>query len=222
MHGTIRYRLHARWLLLAWAVWVGGPGVARAASEPVRDVRFQWALRQRAADGSTVHLSSRQPLVLKAGDALKLMVKPETNLFLYILLLDSSDALYAIFPPAGQPASALPMGQETVIPAGEQWFELDQAKGVETFHVLAAPARLAELEALCSRLKPLGEAQDRAAQQAVLKEIRALSKRHGRLATQAEKPISIAGTLRSVGDAPPEVNQVSATGFASKIIEVEH
>ena len=218
-----------RHIVLAAVVgaWVTAGGPARAASPAPdgagRDVRFQWAVIKRGADGEQQYLPARKPLQLQAGDSLKLYLRTETNLCLYVLLLDSEDALYALSPAAGESAPILAAGAEAVIPAGEQWFELDRTKGVETFHVLASPKRLTTLEALCRKLRPIGQPQDAQAQKAVLEELRALSRQHSRLAGGGEKPISIAGTIRSVGGTPaPEVNQVTATGLASKLIQVEH
>lgn len=206
--------------LCVWACLAAGASMAQ---EPSRDVRFQWAIMKRSADGGRQFIPAKRPLTLATGDSLKLYVRPETNLCLYILLMDSSDALYAVFPPGGEPAKALAAGTETVIPPGDQWFELDQAPGVETFHVVASPSPLPSLEAQCRRLRGLGQPQDAQAQKAVLAELRVLSQKHSRLAAMAEKPISIAGTMRSADpSAPPEINQVSASGFASKIIHVEH
>ena len=198
---------------------------AMAGSAPAGapDVRFQWALLKREPDGRAKGFATGQRMAAAAGDSIKLTLRPETNLFLYVLLLDSSDALYQLYPARGGAGEAAPSGREIALPSGDQWFAMDDVKGRETFHILASPQRLASLERALAGLKGLGEPQDVEAQRAVLAEVRTLSRLHSGLAGTAEKPISIAGTVRGA-EAPDTaaVQEVAGRGFASKIIEVEH
>lgn len=197
--------------------------MAGAAPGGAPDVRFQWALLKREPDGRAKGFAAGQRMVAVAGDSIKLTLRPETNLFVYVLLLDSAGSLYQLHPVRSGAADPAPAGREIALPPGDQWFAMDDVKGRETFHVIAAPQRLASLEAALARLKGLGEPQDAEAQRAVLAEIRALSRMHSGLAGVAEKPISIAGTVRGAeGTEAAAVQEVAGRGFVSKIIEVEH
>ena len=81
------------------------------------------------------------------GDRFKLVVRTNCECFVYVVSIDGSGWAQPVFPVAdGTVANPLKPEFEQAFPDGPYWFTLDQVKGVETFFLVASPARRTDLE----------------------------------------------------------------------------
>jgi hypothetical protein len=194
-------------------------GAQPAGAEPA--IALRWALGARGAESDELRAIAEDTR-LERGTRLKFLVEPLSPAALYLILLDSSGDLHVLHR-AWTPAKG--GGGRAHVPAGAQWFEVDDTSGLETFFLLAASEPLADLERLLDDLA----AGDAAARQAlgprIVAEIRRQQQAHREFSRPVEKPVMIGGKVRGA----PEVEQlgqlaveVTAERFFSKTITIEH
>jgi hypothetical protein len=130
----------------------GYPGEEGAIGTPVGlDVVM---MKKTIRNGATVMLPINDGDVLKdgrgnakAGDKFRIMFRPHTNGYVYVVAIDGSGWAQGIFPPPTSPlANPVKAGQEYTLPEGNNWFSLDQYKGIETIFFVASQEKRADLE----------------------------------------------------------------------------
>ena len=83
----------------------------------------------------------------KAGDKFRIMFRPQTDGYVYVVAIDGSGWAQGIFPAPTSPlANPVKAGQEYTLPEGNNWFSLDQYKGIETIFFVASQEKRADLE----------------------------------------------------------------------------
>ncbi len=84
---------------------------------------------------------------VKAGDKFRVMFRPHTDGYVYVVAIDGSGWAQGIFPPPTSPlANPVKAGQEYTLPEGNNWFSLDQFKGIETIFFVASQEKRQDLE----------------------------------------------------------------------------
>ena len=84
---------------------------------------------------------------VKAGDKFRIMFRPHTDGYVYVVAIDGSGWAQGIFPPSTSPlANPVKAGEQYVLPEGNNWFSLDQFKGVETMFFVASQDKRQDLE----------------------------------------------------------------------------
>jgi len=111
-------------------------------------------MKKTIRNGATVMLPINDGDVLKdgrgnakAGDKFRIMFRPQTDGYVYVVAIDGSGWAQGIFPPPTSPlANPVKAGQEYTLPEGNNWFSLDQYKGIETIFFVASQEKRADLE----------------------------------------------------------------------------
>jgi hypothetical protein len=150
-------------------VGVGYPGqiYPRSVTGPVEPVALDVAL-MRQINGPT----GKQVALIQdgetlkggtSGDRFKLVVRTNCECFVYIISIDGSGWAQPVFPVQnGSVSNPIKPETEQAFPDGPYWFTLDQFKGVETFFLVASPARRTDLEESLTQLagqqRPSGQA----------------------------------------------------------------
>jgi hypothetical protein len=191
---------------------------------------FNWAFVKRAANGSAVPIDFKERVNIASGDLFKIHVQPVANAFIYLFLQDAQGELDMLFPESFDAfGGGSYLKTPVFIPAGEDWFTLDNAKGTERFTLLASTERLKQLEALILAFKKTAAdakataAAKAGARQAVLDELQRLRKAHSSLAAAAEKPVTIAGGTRGINEAVQKLaTRIEAAGFYWKNFRLDH
>ena len=194
------------------------------------DMAFNWAFVKRATDGSPAPVVFSERVAVAAGDLFKIYIEPVRSTFVYLFLYDAQGALQLLFPERfdvfTEPSY---LQKQYFIPEGENWFSLDNAKGIERFYLLASRERLTRLETLAlAHQKAAGDGKSSAAvigaaRQAVLDEIARLRTKHSQLRIAAEKPVTIAGAMRGLNAAvAKEGTRIEAAEFYTKTFRLEH
>lgn len=195
-------------------------GVLSAEDIPLQ---FDWAFVKRAPDGAPRAIDFSERVAISPGDFFKICIRPVKNAFVYLFLDDASGNLQLLFP--DRFASFEHQGYwdaPTFIPAGEDWFTLDSARGTEHFYLLASSTRLSSLEHFAIGFQQAARSTG-TARQDVLDEIRRLLAAHSRLTTAAEKPVTIAGSTRGVNGAAAQLaTEIDASGFYTKTFRLDH
>lgn len=219
-------------LPVVFGLVVAVAGAIPAAAQENDSVKIKWGMAALVADGDNWRL---QPLgvaaSLKSGDQLKMMVELQTPCFVYLFHHTSPDQIRLLFPyTTAQLESHAELNRRYFIPAGEEWFELDERVGQEVFSLLVSKRRLPELEELYNRY--LGAEGSRKAEvgEQLLAEIRELRRRHRQLTTAAERPVAIGGAIRGLDKAPgggkPDISSLavewSASEFISRTFTIDH
>lgn len=195
---------------------------------------FNWAFVSRAANGSEAPIDFSERASIKPGQLFKIYIEPVQNAFVYLYLHDAAGDLTLLFPEKFETFESKSYTDTLVsIPNGENWFQLDNAKGTERFYLLASTQRLKALESLsvaCQKVKdnPRSASSEKvAARQAVLDEIARVRKEHSQLTVAAEKPVPVAGTTRSLDTSVANLDtrldtRIEATEFYTKTFRLDH
>lgn len=98
----------------------------------------------------------------KAGDKFRIMFRPNTDGYVYVIAIDGSGWAQGIFPPPTSPlANPVKAGEQYVLPEGNNWFSLDQYKGIETLFFVASPEKRQDIEeilqSITGRERPASE-----------------------------------------------------------------
>ena len=126
-------------------------------------------LKQTIRNGAAVMVPIQDGNVLKdgrgdakAGDKFRIMLRPHTDGFVYVVAIDGSGWAQGIFPPPTSPlANPVKAGEQYVLPEGNNWFSLDQFKGIETIFFVASQEKRQDLEeilqSITGRERPASE-----------------------------------------------------------------
>ena len=83
----------------------------------------------------------------QAGDKFRVMFRPHQDGYVYVIAVDGSALAQGIFPSASTPfANPVKAGQQYILPEGNNWFSLDQFKGIETIFFVTSPAPRKDIE----------------------------------------------------------------------------
>ncbi|MGA2641950.1 MAG: DUF4384 domain-containing protein [Spirochaetia bacterium] len=193
------------------------------------NMAFNWAFVKRATDGSPVPIVFSERVAVAPGDLFKIYIQPVKNTFIYLFLYDAQGALQLLFPERFEVFTEPSyLQKQFFIPEGENWFALDNAKGVERFYLLASRERLTTLESLTLAHQKVADAKSSAtvigaARQAVLNEIAQLRTKHSQLTIAAEKPVTIAGGTRGINASVAKAGtRIEAAEFYIKTFRLEH
>ena len=89
----------------------------------------------------------------QAGDKFRVMFRANTNCYVYVIAVDGSAWAQGIFPSTARPfANPVKAGQQYLLPEGNNWFSLDQYKGVETLFVVASHERRPDIEQILATI----------------------------------------------------------------------
>ena len=111
------------------------------------DVEFRWAIMADFEKGMETLDFSKSPEVY-SGTGLQIYLEHLNNSHIYLFLLDSSNVLTPLYPPAeGYYNYGFPRGP-IFIPPGEESFAFVPPPGIETFYLLATVERQFQLERL--------------------------------------------------------------------------
>lgn len=88
------------------------------------------------------------------GDNLKIQFRAETDCYVYVVWIDATSWASPLFPvgmgyDAANPVEA---GKRYTFPEGDEWFYLDDYRGVETLYLLASREPMPELDTLLADL----------------------------------------------------------------------
>ncbi len=84
-----------------------------------------------------------------AGDKFRIMFRPNSDAFVYVIAIDGSGWAQGIFPSPTTPfANPVKTNQQYVIPEQSNWFSLDQFQGIETIFFIASSEPRQDIEDL--------------------------------------------------------------------------
>jgi hypothetical protein len=195
------------------------------------NVLFKWAFGALVGKEKKF-ISVTKDTVLKSGDEMKMYVELGKDCFVYLIYQSSKGEISVLFPNDGfrQFTEDYKIGKPYLMPKGRGWYTLDKNVGTETFYLLGSSERLIELEALIGNYLSADNSKKPDMAKNIIAEIRNVRKRYKTIATLAEKPITIGGNVRGMGETAevkrPDVTsiatEISASNFYSKIISIEH
>jgi len=201
-------------------------------SQEKPNVSFDWAFGALTGSGKDQKfVPITKDTALRSGDQLKLMVRPKSKCFVYVIYESPEGETSLEFPyEPGQFSTDYKIGKAYFVPAGDGWFKLDGDVGRETFYLLASADRLTDLEALLERYGKVGAEGKRSVAEDVITEIRNVRKRYMTFTTFAERPISIGGNVRGVGSQEPGkrpnlsliATEISALNFYGRTYTIDH
>ena len=89
----------------------------------------------------------------QAGDKFRIMFRANIDCYVYVIAIDGSAWAQGVFPPPGNPfANPVSEGKQYVIPEGDNWFSLDQFKGIETIFFVASQQKRDDIETIMTRI----------------------------------------------------------------------
>ena len=180
-------------MIAAMLALITQTAVAEESPSNAIDVRWVMAGIEKDADPSRpINVPSEANL--RSGDKLKMYLKTRMPCYFY-LFYQGPDGRLTMLYPVSLPTKELAGGARMTIPEGDQWFELDEQTGTETFHVLVSPTPLRSIETLYADYLKHGD-ENSTAQARLLSAIERLRLQQRPLTSKAERPLSIGGTIR--------------------------
>jgi len=166
---------------------------------------------------------------LKSGNRLKIYLEPLQNAYIYLILYDSQNELFILFPDAQKDFfTDYQTGCGYYVPEKKVWFYLKNDGGMELFHFIVSRTRCTGLELVIKNYLSLLQKQSvsdkmiNKAKQAVLEEIRILKKKHSVFQGLDERPLSIAGDYRGEETIHQFVYRIEVENFYAKTFRVAH
>ncbi len=191
---------------------------AVSAQSPSTDqlvVRWVMAGVEKDADPSRP-ISISPAATLRTGDKIKMYLNAVNKCFFYLFYQNPEGQLQLIYPDS-LPAEALASGTRLTVPPGDQWFELDDQTGMETFHVLVSPTPLTSIETLYEDYRQ--QASDNG--DSAVRIVSAIERLHNQqrpLTSKAERPLPIGGTIRGAFDKDTEATEIHLEHLAENIV----
>jgi len=209
----------------------GNPGIGAEMREG-KNVCFHWAFGAMVGpENDRKLIPITRDTTLKTGDKLKLLVVLQKKCFIYLIHRSGQDEISLLFPyDLGQFGTDYETLKTYYIPRGDKWFELDEKVGIERFYLLASAQRFHELEELYNQYVTVGPLKRRELANRIFLEIRKIKRRHKKLTTTVERPITIGGNLRGVseekGEHLPDIASISreifSVNFYSRTFTIDH
>ncbi len=202
-------------------------------AEKIDDIQFLWAFGtiKESPDGMKL-VPITQDMVLYTGDKIKMFIKPEKRCYIYLIYHSSQGDIQVLFPYRFEEMASKQFYQSMYyIPQGEEWFELDENTGFETFHLLVSTRRLINLESLINRYETVGSKKKHLLATQILDEIKQIRWKNRKFKTFAEKPVTIMGQVRGASRKPlikwvPDIStiavRITAKDFYSRTFTIDH
>jgi len=189
-----------------------------AEEETEHRIRFEWAFGAKVeSDKSGRVVSVERDTTLRSGDSLQFYIKPDAGTFVYLLYASAEGGLDVIYSPTGPPAAS------PYLPARDEWFKLDENLGSEAFYLIGTHRRLDEVERLLDAYRAADAEARPEVRDQVISKIRDLRRKHRRLSSRAERPISIAGNVRGASDDIARfVRVISGETFWARTFTIDH
>ena len=194
-----------------------------------QDVCFRWAFGAIVKhEREPKFVAITRDTTLKTGDLFKMFVELKKNCFVYVIYHSAQGEVQMLFPyNLQQFRTNYQTFKQYFIPQGDEWFELDEHVGCETFYLLASAQRLHLLETLTRDYGSSKPAKKQELAEQILAEIRRLKWRHRKFKTFAERPAQVVATIRgSQKTVRPDVSsiavEISAKTFYGRTFTIEH
>jgi hypothetical protein len=201
-------------------------------SEQRKEVNFQWAFgaMKETPQGPRFEPITRDT-TLKSGDRIKFFVRKKSPCFVYLIFLSSHGEVSVLFPCRFESLDTDYSSPQThYIPEGDQWFELDEHVGQETFYLLVSAERLYDLETLVNDYQNADRSKKPELADRILPAIRKLRKQHKVFKSHAERPVRIIGNIRGAEkletagtpDLADYAVEISANKFFGRTFTIDH
>ncbi len=187
-------------------------------------IAFRWAFVHHSPDSKKEIIDFAKRPEVSSGDKLQVYLRPESEVYLYLFLYDTHRDLYLLFPDSPDYYQSTRLEEEEIyIPGKYDWFEWDDSKGTERFYLLASSKRLTDLEEKTERY--VSSNQDRKLKSQLYDAIALLRKKRSNLTAPSEKPVAIAGTIKTRGAGSALAGKailVEAESFYAKTLRLKH
>lgn len=113
---------------------------------------------ERRVGYNWIQVDMRDGSVMSSGDVFKINFLANRDAYVYVLYYDSMGGAYMLFPSSETYyASRIKANSTIVLPGGEdEWYELDENTGKETFYFIASIEPLADIEKLLAEMEKTG------------------------------------------------------------------
>jgi len=193
-------------------------------SDTADQIAFRWAFVHHSPGSEKKIIDFTKRLAVSSGDELQVYLRPESEVYLYLFLYDTHRDLYLLFPDSPDYYERTRLKEEDIyIPGKYEWFEWDESKGTERFYLLASSKRLTDLEEKAERY--INSNQDGKLKSQLYDAIVSLRKQRSNLTAPSEKPVAIAGTIKTrgaVSELAGKAVLVEAESFYSKTLRLKH
>lgn len=199
-------------------IYFSGNSTAQQKNEQEEAIQFLWAFGAiKKGEGEPKLIPITRDTALKSGDRIKFFVELKEKCFVYLIYHSSQGELSVLFPYRFEQLSRdYPINAHCYIPQGNEWFELDERLGQETFYLLASAKRLHELERLINKYETADPVKKSELIKQILDEIRKLRKTNRTFKAFAEKPVAIMGHMRGTDKVEAE-GTLDVTNLAMEI-----
>jgi len=202
-----------------------------ASAQSDENIAFQWAFGAVTGEQNTF-VSITRDTMLQSGDDVKMLVNMQRECFVYVIHSGPTDDITLLFPYSlDQFDTDYSTQKNYYIPIGRRWITFDKTTGKERFYLLASNERLTDLERLLTTYEKSDAAKKGTVSKQIITEIRNVKRRFRSFTTLAEKPVTIGGNIRGIGEEEvtakrPDVADImtliSASNFYGKTFTIDH
>ncbi|MBN1697344.1 MAG: DUF4384 domain-containing protein [Spirochaetales bacterium] len=201
-----------------------------AEEQAANSVCFRWAFVYKDETGEIQSIDHNKYINnLTSGNRLKIYLEPVRNAYIYLILYDSRNDLFILFPDMKREFFAdYQTGKEYYVPEKNIWLYLKNDGGMEVFHLIVSRTRCEGLEQAITDYLDLLEKESvtekmmNMAKQSVLEAIRDLKKRNSVFQGPDERPLSIAGDYRGDKTIRQFIDRIEVESFYAKTFRVAH
>jgi serine/threonine protein kinase len=175
---------------------------------PVENVPFEFGVnllgQREIGKNNFEEIVVRKDSTLKSNDNFKIYLKTTQDCYVYVLMFDSEGKAGMLFPSSmAGTNNRVKANKNYQIPAGDNWFFLDEKTGTETIYVIADINPMTEIDRLLVDMERKGSRQQKEDSQKILTQVAVLKRGVG--GVSSGKPITF---KTSDGDAINNVTQI--------------
>ncbi len=117
------------------------------------DVELSLVCNKPFSDGAVREFPIRDKSVLFTHDPIKVYLRPGTDCYIYIFLMNSCGDVELLYPDPGSPMNKFYRGIEYCLPGRPVQWILDHETGYETLYFLATREKLEDMERILNKLR---------------------------------------------------------------------
>lgn len=148
--------------------------------QPVENIPFELGVnllgQREISNDNFEEIVIKNGSTLKSNDNFKVYIRTTQDCYVYVLMFDSEGKASMLFPGMGGSNNRVKGNRNYQVPAGNDWFYLDEKTGTETIYVLADINPMTDIDRLLADMDRKGSRQQKEDSQKILTQVAVLKR----------------------------------------------
>jgi len=148
--------------------------------QPVENVAFELGVnllgQREIGNDNFEEIVIRNGSTLKSNDNFKVYLRTTQDCYVYVLMFDSQGKASMLFPGMAGSNNRVKGNKNYQVPAGNDWFFLDDNRGTETIYVIADISPMTDIDRLLADMDRKGSKQQKDDSQKILTQVAVLKR----------------------------------------------